>query len=440
MAKITKSAVDRLLPGRSLWDAETRGFGVRKQSRDATYVLKARIHRRQRFFTIGKHGAPWTVETARKEAVRLLGLVAEGRDPASERDRADNALTVNGLAEAFMLRHVEAKRKPSTAAFYRHVLDAHVLPTLGRRRAIDVTRADVAKLHNDLRGKRQDKTESEPTSKTAERSKGGPYIANRALAIIASMYSWAGNAGLIADAFNPAARVERFAEQRRERFLTTDEIDRIGTALREAETTGLPWIVDGAKAKHVPKKDQRTRLSPNVTAAIRLLMFTGCRLREILHLEWQHVDLERGVLFLADSKTGKKTVVLAAPALAVLASLERVGRYVIAGESAGNHNEKPRSDLKRPWAQLTRRAKLEGVRIHDLRHTFASFGAGSNIGLPMIGKLLGHAQSRTTERYAHLAVDPLRRSADVIAGQIANALGEAPERGGVVPLRKGGAV
>ena len=284
----------------------------------------------------------------------------------------------------------------------------------------------MAKLHNDIAHK-------QPAKHQTDRTKGGPYVANRALAVIASMYSWAADAGLIAGDIKPATRVERFEELHRERFLTPDEIDRLGAALREAETIGLPWVAKAMASKHTPKQDQRTKLSPYVTAAVRLLMFTGCRLREILHLEWQHVDMERGVLFLADSKTGKKTVVLSAPALAVLASLDRIGRYVIASGSTGTNDEKPRADLKRPWAQLTKRAGLTGVRIHDLRHTFASFGAGSNIGLPMIGKLLGHAQSRTTERYAHLAVDPLRRSADMIAGQIAHAMGEGPLTADIIP-------
>lgn len=413
MAKITKTGVDRLSAGETLWDAETRGFGARKQVRDAVYVLKVRIHGRQRFFTIGKHGAPWTPETARKEAMRLLGLIAEGKDPATTRDEAANALTVEALSKSFMARHVETKRKASTGDFYQHVLDAHVLPTLGKRRAIDVAKSDVAKLHHDLQEK--------------------PYIANRALAVIASMYSWAGKAGLISEGLNPAFRVEKFEEKPRERFLTSEEIDRLGAALREGETIGLPWAVDSTKAnaKHAPREEnRRTKLSPYVTAAIRLLMFTGCRLREILHLEWQHVDMQRGVLFLPDSKTGKKTVVLAAPALAVLASLAKIGPYVIVGEDA----EKPRADLKRPWSQIIKRAQLDGLRIHDLRHTFASFGAGSNIGLPMIGKLLGHTQARTTERYAHLAVDPLRRSADLIAGQIAHALAEKPQSESEAPL------
>lgn len=195
-------------------------------------------------------------------------------------------------------------------------------------------------------------------------------------------------------------------------------------------------------AKHAPKEANRlAKLSPHATAAIRLLLFTGCRLREILRLRWSDVDLERGLLFLPDSKTGRKTVVLNAPAMAVLAELRRIGAFVIAGEDAGTADEKPRADLKRPWAAVQKHAKLAGVRIHDLRHTHASFGAAGGLGLPVIGKLLGHKQIATTARYAHLDIDPLRRASEHIGGRIANALGEpAPRvRGGKVMQLKRGA-
>jgi integrase len=141
-------------------------------------------------------------------------------------------------------------------------------------------------------------------------------------------------------------------------------------------------------------------------------------------------------LFLPDSKTGKKTVVLNAPAMTVLAELPRLGAYVIASDSAGTENEKPRADLKRPWQAISRRAGLDGVRLHDLRHTYASYGAGSGLGLPIIGRLLGHTQAATTARYAHLDNDPLRRASESIGGQLAAAMGEARGKGEIVPLRK----
>src|SRR5690606_18594023 len=145
------------------------------------------------------------------------------------------------------------------------------------------------------------------------------------------------------------------------------EMQRLGEAMRLAETAGLPYSIDEtkAKAKHAPKpENRRTVFSPHVTGAIRLLMLTGCRLREILHLEWNHIDFERGMAFLPDSKTGKKAVVLSTAAIAVLNALPRVGRYVVASDSAGTDEEKPRADLKKPWSALCRHAKLDGLRLH----------------------------------------------------------------------------
>jgi integrase len=207
--------------------------------------------------------------------------------------------------------------------------------------------------------------------------------------------------------------------------LSPGELERLGTAIREAETVGVPWITDpNKKFKHLPKLGRETVIGEHAAAALRLLIFTGARLREVLHLKWDHVDLERGLLLLPDSKTGKKTIVLNAPAISVLGGLTRVGAYVIAGDTAATANERPRADLKRPWSAVSRRAGLDGVRLHDLRHNFAAFGAGGGMGLPIIGKLLGHTQPQTTARYAHLDADPLRRASDTIGATIAAAMGE----------------
>ncbi len=223
---------------------------------------------------------------------------------------------------------------------------------------------------------------------------------------------------------NPARRVEKFRESRRERFLSREEFARLGAALREAETIGIPYEVDETKptAKHAPKSEnRRVVVAPDAVAAIRLLMLTGCRLREILHLRWREVDLERALLLLEDSKTGRKTVVLGEAAMAVLAKVPRAGDYVFPG-GAG---DAPRSDLKRPWKLIRRRAGLQGLRVHDLRHSYASVAAGAGLGLPIIGKLLGHTQFSTTTRYTHLADDPLRRASELVSAEIATSILQA---------------
>jgi integrase len=365
-----------------------------------------------------------TPEEARTLAEKVRGSIAHGIDPAAIKAGERQADTLRDLAAKFLAEHAKAKRKESTAEQYRDALERLVLPELGSRKAGKVTVAEIAKLHAKL--------------------KTHPYQANRVLAVVSSLYSFAAKRHLVPHGTNPARGIEKYFEEGRERFLSTQELTRLGEAIREAETVGLPYVVDGAKpkAKHAPKEEnRRTVIGPHAAAAMRLLILTGARLREILNLKWEHVEFERGMLLLPDSKTGKKAIVLNAPALDVLANLPRVGAYVIAGQAAGTKEECPRADLKRPWQAVAKRAGLHGVRIHDLRHTHASVGAGAGLGLPIIGKLLGHTQASTTARYAHLDADPLRRASERIGGQIAAAMGGQKPSGGeqatVVQLRLG---
>jgi integrase len=408
--RITKRAVDALQSNDSeftVWDDTVSGFGVRVRPTGAkSYVVVYRAGvgrgapvRRYTIAAVGKI----TPERARARAKVILGAVAHGHDPANQKSTERGTPTGAELADRFMADHVRAKRKPGTAEFYRDILDRIVKPALGATKADKLTRLQVGRLHSSLADT--------------------PFQANRVLGVVGSMFAFAGRAGVVPEGSNPARGIDKFKEGRRERFqrfLTGEELERLGSAIREAETAGVPWAVDEAKptAKHVPKAKRFTKIAPPSAAALRLLLFTGCRLREILHLRWEYVDIERGCLFLPDSKSGRKTVILNAPALAVLQALERLGPYVVPGDNP----EQPRHDLKRPWDAVTKRAGLTGVRLHDLRHTYASFGAGGGLGLPIIGRLLGHAQATTTARYAHLDNDPLRRASEAIAGRIAAAL------------------
>ena len=415
MQRITKRAVDALTSNGSeftIWDDAVTGFGVRVRPTGAkTYVVMYRAGSGRgapvRRYT---HRGP---ERARARAKVILGSVAHGHDPANQKTAERGTPTVAELADRFMAEHAEAKCKGRTAEFYRDILDRIVKPALGTTKADKLMRLQVGRLHSSL----------------AET----PFQANRMLAVVGSMYAFGGRAGVVPEAMNPACRIDKFKESRRERFLTGEELERLGSAIREAETTGILWTVDESRptAKHVPKVKRFTKIAPSAAAALRLLLFTGCRLREILHLRWQHVDMERGCLFLPDSKSGRKTIILNAPALSVLNGLERVGPYVVPGDDP----QQPRHDLKRPWDSVTKRASLPGVRLHDLRHTYASFGAGGGLGLPIIGRLLGHTQAATTARYAHLDNDPLRRASEAIAGRIAAAL-DGKNAAVVVPLAK----
>ena len=418
--RITKRAVDALHHKGSeftLWDDTVGGFGVRVRPTGAkSYVVVYRAGTERgapvRRYTIAAVGKI-TPEAARGRAKAILGEVAHGHDPANQKTAERGIPTVAELANRFMTAHVRAKRKAGTAEFYRDILDRIVKPAVGTTKADKLTRIQVGKLHYSLADT--------------------PFQANRVLAVIGSMYAFGGRTGIVPEGTNPARGIDKFRESRRERFLTSEELERLGSAIREAETDGIPWTVDETKpgAKHVSRAKRFTRIAPPAAAALRLLLFTGCWLREILHLRWEHVDFERGCLFLPDSKSGRKTVVLNAPALAVLNALERLGPYVVPGDDSGH----PRHDLKRPWDAVIKRAGLSGVRLHDLRHTYASFGAGGGLGLPIIGRLLGHAQAATTARYAHLDNDPLRRASEAIAGRIAAALDGSPTAE-IVPLRR----
>jgi integrase len=326
--------------------------------------------------TLGRHGA-MTAEQARRAALEALAHIRLGEDPQAEKARQRDSLMVGGLIDSFLKDHAGSKLKAKTRAHYEGLL-SKVRTNYGTLKAETLTRAHVASLHRNM--------------------EGAPYSANRMLAAISSCWSWGEKHGLLPEGHpNPAARIERFREESRERYLSTVELARLGVALAECET----------------------RFGPHAAGALRLLAVTGMRLGEVLFLRWNEVDLERGIALLPDSKTGRKTVLLSAPALAILAGLPRQFDcpYVIAGMN------RRRADLRRPWGFVKETAALEGLRIHDLRHSFASVGAGASLGLPMIGKLLGHTQAATTHRYAHLGDDPLRRAAETIGATIAAAMG-----------------
>ncbi|MFO0407914.1 MAG: site-specific integrase, partial [Labrys sp. (in: a-proteobacteria)] len=245
--------------------------------------------------------------------------------------------------------------------------------------------------------------------------------ANRVVAFLSAALTWgAKHEPSLQGRDNPCRGAQRFKEEARQRYLSADELGRLGEALRLAEKApGLPWS-EPKVHKNEPTEKRFTVLGEHVVGAIRLLVFTGCRLREILDLRWADVDLERGVLNLPKTKTGRRTVVLSGAAVAVLQDLAavRLGQYVVPGLNP----DRPRADLQRPWEAVCRHAGLEGVRLHDLRHGFASVGVQANLGLPIVGGLLGHKEASTTERYAHLHVDPMRRAADQIANHLAAAL------------------
>jgi integrase len=449
--KLTKRALETLKPEvkRAYWyDTELKGFGLKimpsgvmswfveyRPGAGGRDVAKKRM-------TLGKANA-LTPEEARALAKDILARVHAGEDPASQKAETKAAKTMSELCN-FYLAEAEkgniiskrgAPKKASTLVSDRGRILRHIKPLLGKKLVRDVTKADIERF---LRDVANGKTATDVKTKKQGRAivTGGKGTATRTVRLLGGIFSFAMQQAMRDD--NPTHGVAKYADGQGERYLSTTELERLGNALYEAETIGLPWDIaeNTSSSKHLPKSDENRRslISPLATAAIRLLILTGCRLGEILNLQWRHVDFERGVLFLADSKTGAKPVILGAPALEVLANIQRIEKcpYVIAGDKL----DKPRSDIKRPWAMVKRAAGLDDVRLHDLRHTYASYGAQAGMGLTIVGRLLGHADIKTTNRYSHFADDPLRRAADSLGNTIAAAL--APKRsaqGEVIPLK-----
>ena len=344
--------------------------------------------------TVGRHGT-LTADQARREARQLLAAVERGDDPAGAVQQARTAPTVAELCDRYLEEHAREHKRPLSVEADQRNTRNHVLPVLGRLKVAEVTRCDIDRLKRSVRaGKTAADNKVGPRARRIVR--GGEGASNRVLALVSKMMNLAEKWGLRPDGSNPCRHVEKFKETKRERYLTGDELARLGDVLAEAERTA-------------------TEL-PSVVAAVRLLIFTGCRLSEILTLQWQHVDFAGACLRLPDSKTGAKTVHLNAPALAVLAGIERQEGlpWVIAGAKAGTHLV----NLEKPWRRIRDRAGIHDVRLHDLRHSFASVAVGLGEGLPMIGKLLGHTQTQTTARYAHLAADPVKAATERVGAAL----------------------
>lgn len=388
MPKLSKRVIDALKPrtdGADLfvWDDEMPRFGVRLTAAGrGGYLIQYRpAAGGQRRLSFAKIGIA-TPDEARATARQLLAAVDRGEDPSRERTEYRKAPTVEELGARFLAEHVAVRCKPSTAAEYRRAVELFINPGLGTVKITDVKRADVAALHH------------------ADRHR--PYQANRTLGVLSKMFAVAEVWGLRAENSNPCRGVPKYREEKRERFLSPAEFERLGATLAECER-------DGSE-------------SPHVVGAIRLLALTGCRLSEVLNLRW--TEVRPGALALPDSKTGAKRVPIGAAAQAVLQTIPPVegNPFVVVGAKPGTRLQ----DIQRPWRRIRARAGLPALRIHDLRHSYASAAVSGGESLPMIGKVLGHTQVQTTQRYAHLADDPVRATVDRISGGIAGAMGISP--------------
>ncbi|HYU13891.1 MAG TPA: site-specific integrase [Stellaceae bacterium] len=374
------------------------GFGIRVTAAGAkAFVLNYTIAGRERRLTIGGYPA-WSVAAARKQAKSLRHRVDNGEDPLGTREAERAAATVAELCDRYLADHAARKR---TGKQDRAYIDRFIRPRLGSRKVDSITFTDLDGLHRKLT------------------TASGPYAANRVAALVSKMFALSTRWGMRAD--NPAKGIERNHEERRYRYLTGDELRRLTEALAACP-------------------------SQQAANAVRLLLLTGARRGEVLGATWDQFDLEAGIWIKPSSHTKQKRehrVPLSAPARQLLADIRGEAQrrtdeknwglspFVFSARTGEGHMV----EIKTAWAGLCMAAKLDGVRIHDLRHTYASVLASAGLSLPVIGALLGHTQPGTTARYAHLFDDPLRAATERVASIMAGT--DKPGGAEVVPIGKG---
>lgn len=374
MPKLTKLCIDALSADAAreyfIWDDELKGFGARvKPSGIISFLIQYRnTGGRSRKYTLGQYGR-LTPDEARQLARQQLAAVARGEDPAKERADTRAAPTVADLAADYLERHAPKKR-PRSISDDTRMIERHILPRFGRFKVEEVTRRDFERLHLAL--------------------KDTPYHANRLLALLSKMFSLAVKWNWRMD--NPVRGIERFPEEKRDRWLSEVELQRLLVVLRD----------------HPNRRAAR---------AVRFILLTGARRGEVLEARWEQFDFDRGVWTKPAHTTKQKRtehVPLSPQALALLQELRAEAddkdpdeTYVFPGEVEGQAV----TDIKKFWRSVRKLASIPDVRLHDLRHTFASHLVSSGLSLPLVGKLLGHTQAATTQRYAHLADDPQRAAA-----------------------------
>jgi integrase len=422
-AKITKRLVDSAQKSDRdtwIWDNEVRGFGLKITSAgQKIYAVQYRTGGREaatRRYTIGKHGSPWTPETARQEAIEIKAKVTQGQDPAAQKLDARSDLTVNELCDLYFAQPIiitkrGTAKKASSLKTDKSNIDRHVRPLVGKRRVGSLIRADIEKLQIDIAS---GKTAADVKTKKQGRAivTGGSGTAARTIAIFNAILGYGVSIGLRSD--NPGRGVLLLKGNAKERFLSEAEQLKLGEALERAQAEGT---------------------HPSAIAAIRLLALTGCRKSEILGLRWGDIDFDRGLLRLPDTKSGPKTFPLARPVIDYVASLPRIegNPHVLPGNKEDAHFV----GLQKIWQGLRATIGLQDVRLHDLRHSFASVGADEGDSLQVIGRLLGHSKASTTQRYAHLSLDPVKDAVERISGRIAAKLipsGDGDDRVMRIPL------
>ena len=396
--------VRALGPGQTIWDGAVPGFGARRQKGSGvSYMLFYRTREgRQRWYTIGRHGAPWTPETARSEAQRLLGEVAGGGDPAAEKRAIRKAITVSDLCDRYLaeveqgrlLTRSKTPKRPSTVLNDRGRVERHIKPLLGRLKITTVISEDIDEfLHAVAEGKTAGRIKTEKRYGLAN-VRGGKTTASRTTGLLGSIFSYAVKLRIRPD--NPVHGVTRFADSKRMRRLSDEEYGILGTALRNADYTWPPAI-----------------------AAARFLALTGWRSGEALRLRWGEVDLARRTATLSDTKTGRSLRPLPHAACDLLRDTPRTSDLVFPPTRGSGIMRFPKF-----WARIAKQLPPD-VTPHTLRHSFASLAADLGYSESTIAALVGHKGRTMTSRYMHAADAVLLAAADAVANRTVELMGES---------------
>ena len=403
--KLTKRAVDALIPparGETVpvvWDAELTGYGLRISSTGRrSYIIQKRTKAgREIKRTLGVHGNI-TPDQARDLAQQELGRIAGGSDPADERrhareveEKRRRTLTIAQLCDKYLTEYALVHNRPRTVETYRHVIERHIKPRLGAIRVPDLEQDDIAALHRDMK----------PT----------PYLANLTIVVLRRILGFAVRSWKMRPD-NPAAGMTRYPEEKRQRYLSVTELGALAAVL-------------AAHPHRIPAN------------ALRMLLLTGARCGEVLAMRWEEVEHHPGSWVKPSSHTKQKSAHRVPLSPGARQLLDDMRRYRKEGESLvfpGRLPDQPLRDIHRTWASVCAAAGIRNARIHDLRHTFASVLVSSGLSLPIIAALLGHAELRSTQRYAHVADSPLQEATnrvDALLTALAN-----DQKGEVAPLRR----
>jgi len=381
MAKLTTKFVNNIKTTNVIntyWDETLKGFGLCvRPSGKKTFILKYRIGRGRsapvRKQTIGTSSVI-TTEQARLRAKGFLLTASQGVDPF---EKSNQDTTIKEFCQLYIERHAKLKKKKSTMIEDQRLIRLQIIPNFGKIKVTDLTRAMLIKHHEKLRQT--------------------PYMANRFLALVSKMMNLAEKWEFRSLNTNPCKHIDRNPEKAREVYLSLDQLERVGLAMRELKETENQYVL----------------------SAIKLLILTGCRKGEILNLKWDYINFKNSCINLPDSKTGEKEIHLNPSAMSILQSLEKKSDYIFVSRV----QNKKITGISTTWKKIRKIADLTNVRPHDLRHTFATHAVNDGLSLPIIAKILGHKDLKTTQRYAHLHEDPVKKANNKVSLKLKKALG-----------------